>query len=90
MGNIIWDKLSQKKQTELTKKIEKLSREFSRIDYTKPAHTNLITNLSFLSVVKCKSPYIKLIPNTSTANIGQSKAGWTKSDRTNARLKNLP
>ena len=34
MGNIIWDKLSQKKQTELTKKIEKLSREFSRIDYT--------------------------------------------------------
>lgn len=26
MGNIIWDKLSQKKQTELTKKIEKLSR----------------------------------------------------------------
>lgn len=47
MGNIIWDKLSQKKQTELTKKIEKLSREFSRIDYTKPAHTNLITKLKF-------------------------------------------
>ena len=90
MGNIIWDKLSQKKQTELTKKIEKLSREFSRIDYTKPAHTNLITKLKFSFCRKMQKSLHKADPEYLDGKYGQSKAGWTKSDRTNARLKNLP
>lgn len=47
MGEIIWDKLSEKKRTELTRKVKKLSRSFSQIDYTKPAHTNLITKAKF-------------------------------------------
>ena len=48
MGNIVWEKLSQKKQAQLTKGVQKLSRKFARIDYTKPAHTNLITKLKFI------------------------------------------
>ena len=43
MSDIVWEKLSRKKQAELTGKIQKLSRKFDHIDYTKPAHTNLIT-----------------------------------------------
>ena len=48
MSDIVWEKLSRKKQAELTGKIQKLSRKFAHIDYTKPAHTNLITKFKFL------------------------------------------
>lgn len=47
MDDIVWDKLSAKKQAELTGKVEKLSRKFARIDYAKPAHTSLITKIKF-------------------------------------------
>ncbi len=47
MGDVIWEKLSEKKQTQLTKKVKKLSRKFAHINYAKPAHTNLITKLKF-------------------------------------------
>lgn len=48
MGDIVWEKLPKKRRDGLTKKVQKLSRKFSRIDYSKPAHTNLITKFKFL------------------------------------------
>ena len=48
MGDIVWDKLPEKKRAALTGKVRKLARKFARIDYTKPAHTNLITKAKFL------------------------------------------
>jgi multimeric flavodoxin WrbA len=47
MGNIVWDELSQRKQAKLTRKVAKLSKKFAHIDYTKPAHTHLITKFKF-------------------------------------------
>lgn len=47
MGDIVWDRLSAKKQAELTRKIQKLSKKFAHMDYTKPAHTNLIVRFKF-------------------------------------------
>ncbi len=47
MGDIVWDKLSAKKQAELTGKVKKLSKKFSHINYANPAHTNLITRIKF-------------------------------------------
>lgn len=47
MGDVVWDKLSEKKQAELTGKIKKLSQKFVHMNYTKPAHTNLITKIKF-------------------------------------------
>ncbi len=47
MGSIFWDELSEKKQQELTRKVKKLSEKFAHMDYTKPAHTNLITKTKF-------------------------------------------
>lgn len=47
MGDIVWERLSQKKRTELTRKVKRLSQRFLRIDYTKPAHTGLITKAKF-------------------------------------------
>lgn len=48
MSEIVWEKLPQKKQIELARKIKNLSQKFSRIDYSKPAHTNFITKFKFL------------------------------------------
>lgn len=47
MVDIAWEKLSQKKQNSITKKIKKFSNKFSRINYEKPAHTNFKTKLKF-------------------------------------------
>lgn len=47
MGDIVWERLSEKKRAELAGKVKKLSWKFAQIDYTKPAHTNLITKTRF-------------------------------------------
>lgn len=48
MSDIVWEKLPQKKQYELTGKVKRLSQKFARIDYEKAAHTNFITKVKFL------------------------------------------
>lgn len=47
MSNISWDKLPQKKQIKITKKIKKLSNKFAKINYLKPAHTKFKTKFKF-------------------------------------------
>ncbi len=47
MGDIVWDKLPEKKQASLAKKVRKLSQEFAHIHYEKPARANLMTKLKF-------------------------------------------
>lgn len=47
MSDILWEKLSEKKQKSLTRKIKGLARKFARINYSKPAHTILATKIKF-------------------------------------------
>jgi len=47
MDDIVWDKLSEKKRAQLTRKVTNLSRKFARMDYTKPARTNWSTKIKF-------------------------------------------
>ncbi len=47
MGDIVWDKLPQKKQSALADKVKRLSQKLSSVDYTKAARTNLITKVKF-------------------------------------------
>ncbi|MDC7290984.1 NAD(P)H-dependent oxidoreductase [Blautia schinkii] len=49
MGDIAWERLSQKKRAKLTRKVKKLSQKFAQIDYTKPAYANLITKIKFFA-----------------------------------------
>ena len=48
MQDIFWDNLSVKRRKKLINKINRLARKFSNINYTKPAHTKLITKIKFL------------------------------------------
>ena len=83
MSDIVWEKLRQKKQAELAGKLQKLSRKFAHIDYTKPAHTNLITKFKFF-FCRMMQKSIHKIPNTLTESIGRSKAGLPTADRGNS------
>lgn len=47
MRDIVWEKLTEKKRCELTKKIKRLSAKLSGINYDKPARVNLITIIKF-------------------------------------------
>lgn len=48
MGDIVWDRLTEKKRSELTQGIGKLSEKYVRADYAKPARTKWYTKLKFL------------------------------------------
>lgn len=47
MSEIQWDKLGEKKRLEMTKGMAKMAKKFSVIDYSRKAHTNLITKAKF-------------------------------------------
>lgn len=47
MSDISWEKLPQKKQQKIKKKILKFSNHFVKINYGKPAHTKIKTKLKF-------------------------------------------
>ena len=47
MRDIVWDRLTEKKQVKLTGKIKMLSQKFAHMDYAKSAHTNLIIKIKF-------------------------------------------
>lgn len=47
MGDIVWDRLPERKRDELERRVLKLSRRFARMDYTKPARTKLATKIKF-------------------------------------------
>lgn len=47
MGDVVWDKLSEKKRKSLTNGINKLARKFAKINYSKPVHTKLVIKIKF-------------------------------------------
>ena len=80
MGDIVWDKLTEQKRAELSGKIKKLSQKFAHIDYTKPAHTNLITKIKFSC---CRMMQRSLHKNDPEYLDGKywAKQGWLDSGR---------
>lgn len=50
MGDVVWDRLSEKKRAQMTYGVTSMAHKFAAIDYSKPAHTNLITKAKFYIV----------------------------------------
>ena len=80
MGDIVWDRLPEKKRSKLTRKIKKLSRKFARIDYTKPAHTNLITKIKFSFCRMMQKSLHKADPEYLDGKYW-ARQGWLDNDR---------
>ena len=47
MNDIVWDKIPEKRRQKLIKRIDRLARQFARINYEKPGRTVLTTKLKF-------------------------------------------
>ena len=47
MGDIVWDKLPEKKRSSMLNSVARTARKFAAIDYSKPAHTGLMTKCKF-------------------------------------------
>lgn len=75
MGDIVWERLSEKKRAELTRKVKKLSEKFAHLDYTKPAHTNLITKIKFSICRKLQQSLHKSDPEYLDGRYW-SQQGW--------------
>ncbi len=50
MSDVKWDKIPEKKRASFTSKLTSTAKKFAAIDYSKPAHTNLITKAKFYMV----------------------------------------
>lgn len=48
MGDIVWEKLAERKRSGLTKKMSRLSEKLAGINYEKPAKVKVITRVKFL------------------------------------------
>ncbi len=80
MGEVIWEKLSEKKRAQLTKKVERLARKFAHIDYAKPARTNLSTKLKFSFCRAMQKPLHKSDPEYLDGKYW-AQQGWLGSGR---------
>ena len=80
MEDVVWDKLSQKKQAGLTGETQKLAKKFARIDYTKPSRTNLIIKLRF-SFCRIMQNSIHKSNPTYLDSAYWAEHGWLDSDR---------
>lgn len=47
MSDIVWDRLTEKKRSELTLRIERLAEKISRIDYGKPSRVSMAVRVKF-------------------------------------------
>lgn len=80
MSDIVWDKIPEKKRKKLTKGVNKLAHKFAKINYSKPAHTNLKTKLKFYMCRMIQKSIIKL-KKDSLDSTYWIKQGWIENKR---------
>jgi len=80
MSDTVWERLSERKQTQLTVKIKGLSRKFAHINYATPARTNLTTKIKFAF---CRAMQRSLHRSNPEYLDGKywAKQGWLDSGR---------
>lgn len=80
MHDVRWNKLPEKKRKALSKKIGRLSRKFSKIDYSKPARTKAITKIKF---AMCRMIQLRVRKNGvgGLDNEYWAKNGWLAKKR---------
>lgn len=80
MSDIVWDKLPDKKRKKLFKRVNKLSKKFSKINYNKRARTTLITKIKFAVCRMIQNKVIKSGKESFDAKYWQDN-GWMNKAR---------
>lgn len=75
MEDVVWERLAEKKRMELTKKMDRLSEKFSRIDYEKPAGVNGVTRMKFFICRMMQKTSLKKHPESLDGRYWE-KQGW--------------
>ncbi len=75
MSEINWDKIPEKKRVEMTGKLTLLARKMLSIDYSKPAHTGLMTKIKFYMVRMLQTSLGKKNPEYTDYKYWKSN-GW--------------
>ncbi|MBP5452884.1 MAG: flavodoxin family protein [Treponema sp.] len=80
MDEILWDKMSEKKQGKMIRGVRKLALRMKKIDYTKPAHTNIVAKLKFYVVRMLQKSLGKDNPEYTDFKYWKQN-GWTEKQR---------
>lgn len=80
INDIIWNNLPEKKQKSLISKINKLACKFSEINYSKPAHTTIITKIRF-SFCRLIQKKVRKEGNAGLDNRYWYEMGWLNKSR---------
>lgn len=80
MSDIIWNNLPEKKTKKLTKKMNKLACKFAKINYSKPAHTKIMTKIKF-NFCRLMQKKVQKNGSSSIDNKYWSDNGWLEKGR---------
>ena len=80
MEDIVWDRLSPKRQKFLVRNIQKLSARFAKIDYSKPAPVGLLVRIKFLFCRAIQKSILKTNEQTIDGQYWAEK-GWLGTER---------
>ena len=80
MSEVQWEKIPANKKASMIKKLGKTARQMSRIDYSKPAHTSLMTKTKFFAVRLLQKKLGRDDPAYTDYQYWRSN-GWTGSAR---------
>ena len=80
MSEIHWDMISEKKRLKMTKGMASMAKKFAAIDYSKPAHTSLLTKGKFYAVRILQKNLGKKNPEYTDFNYWKAN-GWLVNDR---------
>ena len=75
MGDVVWEKLSEKKRTKMEQAFARMASKFLMIDYNKPAHINIITKCKFYAVRLMQKSLGKKDPDYTDYRYWQAN-GW--------------
>ena len=80
MSDVVWNNIPEKKQSKMTACLTKTANQMKNIDYTKPAHTNLITKCKFYAVRVMQTGLGKRNPEYTDYNYWKNM-GWLDKER---------
>ena len=80
MSEINWEKLPEKKRTEITEKLTRVAGQMRKIDYSGPASTNLVTKIKFLVVRMMQKNIGKTNPEYTDYKYWKAN-GWIDAER---------
>ena len=80
MGDIIWEKMAEKKRRGMEDSLKKAAQRMLDIDYSKPAHTGLLVKGKFLAVRALQKNLGKADPEYTDFRYWKLN-GWTEKER---------